>query len=552
MPDTQGTPSRRSGRPQGTPLRRSGRPGAAPRLYLGLDSSTQSLTAVVIEVAGDQARVVLETSIAFDDALPHYGTEHGVLPRLDPAVAVSSPVMWAEALDLMMARLAAGDVDMGRLAAICGSAQQHGSVYLTEDAGPRLASLDAALPLAGQIEALLSRPVAPIWMDSSTTAECAAIAAAVGGPSVLSARTGSRAFERFTGPQIRKFAADDPDGYARTGRIHLVSSFLASLLAGHDAPVDPGDASGMNLMDLTTAQWWTDAVEATAPDLARRLPAIAPSSSVAGTLASYWRTRHHLPAARLIVWSGDNPCSLIGVGLVREGRVGISLGTSDTIFGLMKTPRVDPGGTGHVFGAPTGDYMGLTCFSNGSLARERVQDAYGLSWADFSRALDQTPPGNGGRIMLPWFEPEITPPVLTPGVHRFGLDPDDAPGNVRAVVEAQQLAMAIHSRWMGVRIDAIHATGGAAVNDGILQVMADVFGADVYRSSVSNSAALGAALRAWHADRLADGSPRSWDAITAGLAEPSGRRIAPDPARHAIYRELLPVYAACEARYLTG
>ena len=537
----------------GTPPWRSGRSGSAPRLYLGLDSSTQSLTAVVIEVVGDEARVVLETSIAFDQVLPHYGTEHGVLPRVDPAVALSSPVMWAEALDLMMARLAASDVDLGRLAAISGSAQQHGSVYFREGAAATLAALDPAQPLAAQVEPLLSRAVAPIWMDSSTTAECAAIAAAVGGPSVLAARTGSRAFERFTGPQIRKFAAGDPEGYARTGRIHLVSSFLASLLAGRDAAVDPGDASGTNLMDLTTAQWWTKAVEATAPDLERRLPAIAPASSIAGTLAPYWRTRYGLPAARVIVWSGDNPCSLIGVGLVREGRVGISLGTSDTIFGLMKAPRVDPAGTGHVFGAPTGDYMGLTCFSNGSLARERVRDAYGLSWAEFSHALDETPPGNDGRLMLPWFEPEITPPVLTPGVHRFGLDPDDAPGNVRAVVEAQQMALAIHSRWMGVSIDTIHATGGAAVNDAILQVMADVFGADVYRSGVSNSAALGAALRAWHADALADGSPRSWDAITAGVAEPRrDSRIAADAARHAIYRELLPVYAACEARYLSG
>src|SRR5688572_17120481 len=239
----------------GTLPRRSGRRRRTPRLYLGLDSSTQSITAVVIEVAGDHARVVLETSIAFDEVLPQYGTEHGVLPRADPAVAVSSPMMWAEALDLMMARLAECDVDMGRLAAISGSAQQHGSVYLTEGAGVRLASLDPARPLAGQVEPLLSRQVAPIWMDSSTTAECAAIAAAVGGPSVLAARTGSRAFERFTGPQIRKFAAGDPDGYARTGRIHLVSSFLASLLAGHDAPVDPGDGSGTNLMDLRTAQW---------------------------------------------------------------------------------------------------------------------------------------------------------------------------------------------------------------------------------------------------------------------------------------------------------
>ena len=524
--------------------------GAAGRLYLGLDSSTQSLSAVVIEVAGDAASVVLETSLAFDEALPHYGTQHGVLPRTDPAVAVSSPGMWAEALDLMMARLATSGLDLTGLAAVSGSAQQHGSVYLGAEGGVRLSALDASKPLAAQVAPLLSRPVAPIWMDSSTSAQCAQIAAAVGGASVLAARTGSRAFERFTGPQIRKFATTEPDAYERTGRIHLVSSFLASLLAGHDAPVDPGDASGTNLMDLASARWWTPAVDATAPDLARRLPAIAPSSTVAGTLAPYWRARYGLPAAKVVTWSGDNPCSLVGVGLVREGRVAISLGTSDTIFGLMKEPRVDPGGTGHVFGAPTGDYMGLTCFSNGSLARERVRDAYGLSWDAFSRALDSTPPGNHGRILVPWFEPEITPPVLRPGAHRFGLEADDAAWNVRGVVEAQQMAMAIHSRWMGVTIDTIHATGGAAVNDQILQVTADVFGADVYRSRVTNSAALGAALRAWHADALAEGRPRTWDEITA-LAQPSpDTRIAPDRARHAVYRELLPVYETCEARAL--
>jgi xylulokinase len=521
----------------------------SPRLYLGLDSSTQSLTAIVIEVEGEEARVALETSLAFDEVLPQYGTRHGVLPSADPAVAMSSPAMWAEALDLMMARLAASGLGIERLAALSGSAQQHGSVYLTTDGGARLALLDPSRPLVGQVAPLLSRADAPIWMDASTTAECAAIAAAAGGDSVLLARTGSRAAERFTGPQIRKFATSEPGAYARTGRIHLVSSFLASVLAGRDAPVDPGDASGTNLMDLANARWWSDAMDATAPELARRLPAIAASSTVIGTLAPYWRARHGLPAAKVIAWSGDNPCSLVGVGLVSEGRVAISLGTSDTIFGLMKEPRIDAEGTGHVFGAPTGDFMGLTCFRNGSLARERVRDAYGLSWDAFSRALDATPPGNHERVLIPWFEPEITPPVSRPGVRRFGLDAHDVAGNVRAVVEAQQMAMAIHSRWMGVDIDTIHATGGAAVNDRILQVMADVFGADVYRSTVTNAAALGAALRAWHADALDERRRLSWDRITAGLARPArGTRMAPDAERHAVYQKLLPVYEAYEAR----
>jgi xylulokinase len=519
-------------------------------LYLGLDSSTQSLSAVVIDVGHNHRHVIFESSLVFDDALPHYRTQHGVLPQADPDVAVSPPLMWAEALDTMIARVAAA-VDAGRIAAVSGSAQQHGSVYLNGTAATVLGELDAERPLVEQLAPVLSRPVAPIWMDSSTASECAAITRAVGGEALLAARTGSRAFERFTGPQIRKFFRTDPNGYAATHRVHLVSSFMASLLIGRHAPLDPGDASGMNAMDLNTRDWWDEAVNAAAPGLAARLPRIVPSSTVVGDISDFWRARHGLQSAKVVVWSGDNPCSLIGTGLVREGRLAISMGTSDTVFGLMREPRVDASGTGHVFGAPTGEYMGLTCFLNGSLARERVRDAYGYSWEQFSAALDATPPGNNGGMMLPWFEPEITPHVPIAGVRRYNLDEGDAAANVRAIVEAQQMAMALHSRWMAVSTDTIYATGGAAANRQILQVMADVFNADVYRLQVSNSAALGAALRAFHGERASAGEPLDWDDVIRGFVEPvASSRVRASAEHHAVYRKLMPLYAERESEAL--
>jgi xylulokinase len=520
-------------------------------LYLGLDSSTQSLSAIVLEVDGERRRVAFESSIAFDDVFPHYGTRHGVLPSDDPTTATSPPLLWVEALELMMRRLQQSGLDLRQIAAISGSAQQHGSVYLNDRATPALANLDPSRPLAEQVKPLLSRDVSPIWMDSSTSTECAEIENAVGGDRTLAERTGSRAFERFTAAQIRKFSKREPASYASTDRIHLVSSFLASLLIGRQAPLDPGDGSGMNLMDLASCQWWHPAVDATAPNLASKLPPIARASSSIGTLSSYWQARFGLPAAAVVAWSGDNPCSLVGVGLVREGRLAVSLGTSDTVFGLLHEPRVDRSGTGHVFGAPTGDYMGLTCFKNGSLARERIRDEFGLSWSTFSETLRRTPPGNGGRIMLPWFEPEITPTVLTPGARLYGLDPGDADGNVRAVVEGQQMAMALHSRWMNVKVDSIHATGGAAANRDILHVMADVFGAVVYQLQVGNSAALGAALQAFRGASVSAGGQMSWEEAVAGFVEPLAEsKLLPDPARHAVYEDLIELYAACEAHAL--
>jgi len=526
-------------------------------IYLGLDSSTQSVTATAVDIDDaqpDRRKILFERSFRYDEALPGYGTEHGVLRSSDPRTVHAPPLMWSEALDRIMADLARDtSVDWTRLRAVSGSAQQHGSVYVNAQAGQRLGALDPSRPLADQLRDVFSRQTSPIWMDSSTTSQCAAIEAALGGPRALARLTGSRAFERFTGPQIRKFAELEPEAYAATDRVHLVSSWLASLQAGVHAAIDPGDGSGMNLMDLASKQWAPEAVRATAPGLEAKLPPLADSWTVVGTLAPYWRQKYGFPAARVVAWSGDNPCSLVGTGLVREGIVAISLGTSDTIFGIMPSPRPSEDGTGHVFASPTGAYMGMSVFKNGSLAREHVRDDYGMTWPAFSAALSRTPAGNRGATMLPWFEPEITPLVLEPGVRRFGLDAGDADANVRAIVEAQMMSLALHSRWMGVRISTIYATGGASANRDVLQVMADVFDAEVLQLETGNSAALGAALRAFHADRLADGRPLSWEDVIAGFVLPRPEsRLKPEPANVATYRQLIEIYAAREREALSG
>lgn len=527
-------------------------------LYLGFDSSTQSLTATVIEVEDDLRqphgkglrRVVFEQSLNFDRDLPAYGTLNGVWRGQDPREVRSSPIMWAEALDRMMAIVSgAPGLDLAQIRAVSGSAQQHGSVYLNRTAAAAWRGLDAHRPLVPQIEHTFSRTSSPVWLDESTSAQCAEIERALGGPDATARLTGSRAYERFTAPQIRKFSEDDPGAYQHTARIHLVSSYLASLLAGADAPIDTGDASGMNLMDLVSARWSEAAMNATAPGLEAKLPSIQPPWTIVGPLSTYWQRRYGFPPAKVVAWSGDNPCSLVGTGIIHTGHVAVSLGTSDTVFGWTAEPAA---GASHVFGSPTGGYMSLVCFRNGSLARERIRDAYGLDWDGFARALEDTAPGNEGALMLPWFEPEITPHVGEAGVRRIGLDEHDAARNVRAVVEAQMMSMANHSAALtGGRTERIIAAGGASANRAILQVMADAFDAEVWQLAVGNAASLGAALRAFHADRLADGCPMAWDEVIAGFTDPvPGSRVSPIPSHVAIYADLRKRYAGIEEEAL--
>lgn len=52
----------------------------------------------------------------------------------------------------------------------------------------------------------------------------------------------------------------------------------------------------------------------------------------------------------IVCGSGDNPCSLVGLRMNRPGDIGISLGTSNTVFALMNECKTDI--EGHVFISP--------------------------------------------------------------------------------------------------------------------------------------------------------------------------------------------------------
>jgi xylulokinase len=226
------------------------------------------------------------------------------------------------------------------------------------------------------------------------------------------------------------------------------------------------------------------------------------------------------------------------------------LGTSDTYFGYLTDLKLSDESEGHIFGTADGGYMALLCFKNGGLARAKIKDRFGLSWGEFSHILLNTPPGNEGRIMLPYFFPEITPLVLQPTVHRFGgLNPEDKEGNIRAVAEGQIMSMYLHSAWMGQRPRTILVTAGGSENAGLLKVISDIFDAEVLSFEVKDSAALGAAVRAAHCYLNTHGKGRSWKELTdLFVAEKVVDAVQPDKDAVRIYGAdgLLGVYDACE------
>ena len=516
------------------------------RYYLGLDSSTQSLSAILIDAESGQ--LVYEQSLNFSTELPAYGVTGGFIPSTTPGVVHAPPLMWVEGLDQLLMQMQSDNAPMREIVAVAGSAQQHGSVYVGTGFDARLKNCNPQTPLHEQLQECFTRKTSPIWRDSSTTEQCAEITKALGGEDNVNQATGSIAIERFTGAQIKKFADTQPDAYANTAAIMLVSSFMASLFAGRHVGIDFTDASGMNLLDIRNKQWHPEALACCGDQLQDKLKLAVNPQLLLGNIAPYFIHRYGFNlACKVLPWCGDNPSSLIGLGLVEPGMTGISLGTSDTCFGLFKDLPESMSPWAHTFIAPTLDYMSLLCFKNGALAREAIRHQHQLTWEQFSACLDATSPGNQGAMMLPWFDSEIVPKVEHAGVQRFLLESTDIAANCRAVIEAQMMAMSNHATAAGLQPTSIRATGGASQNAAILQIMANVFGSPVdVLQTTSNSAALGAALRAVFAIEN-----KSWvETVQLFTKVQHASRILPDADAVPIYQAMKKVYAEREASYL--
>ncbi len=409
-------------------------------LAIGIDASTQGVKALALGAEGVEALA----TVNFGADLPQFGAPEGFVPNARREVREADPRMWEEGVRLALRRLGER-IDLSRAEALSGAAQQHGLVCT--DANGQLVF-----------------PLAPIWMDTSTGEECRELDARFGAS--LREHTGSAAALRFTGPQARRRAKIDPEGWRRTAHVHCVASWLNTRLVGAEAPVDPASASGQNLLDLSTFDWADDIAAFTAPDLPKRLPSVAKPLSVSGTLSQGFAVGGLRAGIPVVVWSGDNPDSLLGMGGAGPGEAIVSLGTSDTVFAPMDVPRTDPSGFGNVFCGADRGYLALVCLE-GALERDRIRREAGLDWDGFGAALAK-----------------------------------DAPGNpVKDFCEGHFADLRRRTCWMlpeGAKgFSKIAATGGGAKSDGLLGLLARIFEAPVERLAATETVALGAAMRAW-------------------------------------------------------
>ena len=453
-------------------------PATGP-LFLGIDVGTTGAKAVVVDAAGAP---VAESTV-----------EHPVsYPR--PGWAEQDPEHWwrstVAATRSATARVA-GCAE--RIEAIGLSGQMHG-----------LVAVDAS-----------GMPVHPciLWNDSRSSAICARLEGDEPGLATLLGTTGNRVFPGFQAPKLLWLREHAPEAFARIGKVLLPKDWLRWRMSGAYFS-EPSDASGTAVFDCARRRWSDELLAALALPRAW-FPEVAESPVLSTRLATHAARELGLRAGIGIAGgAGDQAAAAVGSGVVAEGTVSCTIGTSGVVFAASESWRSTPKGELHAFcHAVPGRWhlMGVMLSAGGSLrwfrdvmapesvpeARSRGIDPYDV----LAERAERAPLGCDGLAFLPYLTGERCPipePAIRGGF--AGLDVSHGRDHLaRAAFEGITAGLAGNVellRALGIAVREVRLSGGGARSPFWRSICADMFEADVSLLASDASGALGVALLA--------------------------------------------------------
>jgi xylulokinase len=469
---------------------------------LGLDVGTQGTKALVVDVA--DGSVLARASVGY-----------GLIEGLPSGHAEQHPQTWLDAITDAVRALAA-DVDLRTIEALAVSGQQHGAVVL--DAAGRVV-----------------RP-AKLWCDTATVHEARE----------LSARLGRPLPPAFTLTKLLWLARHEPERWAQVAHVLLPHDYVNGWLTG-ERSAEAGDASGTGWFDPCTLAYDDAALRLVDERLPRMIPPLREPGTLAGRLtAATAEVLGLVPGIPVATGGGDNMMAAIGSGATAAGVLVASLGTSGTLFTRTTTPLVDERGQVMPFCSSDGAWLPLLCVQNLTGVLAAVERLTGQGHDALTAAAADVPPGSEGLLWLPFLQgerlpdlPEATGTLL--GLHTAAMRPGAL---YRAALEGITLNLALgldRLRDFGLYADEVRLAGGGARNVLWQQILADVFDLPVRTLLEPEAAALGAALQAAHAVRVANGE----DVAVHDVAAPCVR-LGPTVAPQARWR---PLHQALRLRY---
>ncbi|MBN2024417.1 MAG: xylulokinase [Pirellulales bacterium] len=448
-------------------------------VFLGIDIGTSGTKTLAMDASG---KILADATEIYPCRAPR------------PLWSEQNPEDWWKATVGSVRRVVArAKLKPADVKAIGLSGQMHGSVFLDRN----------------------NKVVRPaiLWNDQRTAAECAEIERRAGGRAKLIRMVANPALAGFTAPKILWLRNHEPRNFDKTRRVLLPKDEIRRRLTGEFA-TDVSDASGMLLLDVARRRWSKRLLAALELDESL-LARCHESEEVTGTLTREAAGLLGLSTdCAVVAGAGDCAAGAVGNGIVRQGVLSTSIGTSGVVFVHSNEVKVDPLGRVHTFcHAVRGKWhmMGVTLAAGGSLqwfrnalcqadverAKKAGREVYDLLTAEAAAA----PAGSEGLFFLPYLSGERTPHADPDARGCFvGLTLAHGRGHlVRSILEgvtySLRESLAIFEE-LGVPVREIRASGGGSRSPLWRQIQADVFGRKVVTVNTEEGPAYGVALLA--------------------------------------------------------
>ena len=292
--------------------------------------------------------------------------------------------------------MSSAKVSSGDVKGIGLSGQMHGSVFLDGDNN------------------VLRRPI--LWNDQRAFRECIEIVELAGSREKLISWVSNPPFPGFTAPKILWFRKNERRLYQQCSKVLLPKDYIRFRMTGNYS-TDLSDASGMLLVDVASRKWSKELLKAL--DIPSEiLPELYESEDVTGTLTVKAANELGLTTDTFVIaGAGDQAAGAIGTGVVKDGVVTSTIGTSGVLFAYSENFPDDNEARLHNFcHAVKGKWhsMGAVLSAGGSLswycenlatseaeeAEKRGQNVYEL----LSELAETAPSACEGLFFLPYLQ----------------------------------------------------------------------------------------------------------------------------------------------------
>jgi len=304
-------------------------------------------------------------------------------------------------------------------------------------------------------------------------------------------------------PKIMWIKENEPDNYRKIYKAILPKDYIKFKLCGVIS-TEATDASSTAAFNTAKRCWAFNLIEETGID-ADYFPEIGESLKISGTVTKECAGQTGLCHGTPVIYGGgDTLMYSVGTGIIKPGIVSVNIGSGCQTATSVNEPLYDKEFRTNTFCHVKNDlWLIIGGHLNGGITLKWLKEKMfpNMSFADFDVRAKEINAGSDGVIFLPYLSGERTP-YHDPSAKAilFGLTLGHNCNHIiRAAMEGVVMAMRLSLeifRELNIPTEKIVASGGGARSDIWLKMQADIFDAEICRTTSCEEACTGAAIAA--------------------------------------------------------